>query len=52
MDKVLLYWDNSNVFISAQDVAIEHEGPSVLEQPAADARYADPVDMERRVAGC
>ncbi len=26
MDKVFIYWDNSNVFISAQQVAIEREG--------------------------
>ena len=26
MDKIFLYWDNSNIFISAQDVAAEQEG--------------------------
>ena len=26
MDKIFLYWDNSNIFISAQDVAEEQEG--------------------------
>ena len=26
MDKVFIYWDNSNVFISAQQIAIEREG--------------------------
>ena len=26
MDKVFIYWDNSNIFISAQQVAIEREG--------------------------
>ena len=26
MDKIFLYWDNSNIFISAQDVAAEREG--------------------------
>lgn len=31
MKKVFLYWDNSSVFISAQYVAVEREGP--------DARY-------------
>ena len=26
MEKVFIYWDNSNIFISAQEVAIEREG--------------------------
>lgn len=26
MNKVFLYWDNSNIFISAKDVAVEMEG--------------------------
>ena len=26
MDKVFIYWDNSNIFISAQQVAVEREG--------------------------
>ena len=26
MDKVFIYWDNSNIFISAQEVAVECEG--------------------------
>ena len=26
MDKVLIYWDNSNIFISAKEVAAEREG--------------------------
>ena len=26
MDKVFIYWDNSNIFISAQEAAIEREG--------------------------
>lgn len=26
MDKVFIYWDNSNIFISAQEVAVEREG--------------------------
>ena len=29
MDKVFIYWDNSNIFISAQQVAIEREGEAV-----------------------
>ncbi|MDE2788955.1 MAG: NYN domain-containing protein [Paracoccaceae bacterium] len=28
MDKVFIYWDNSNIFISARDVAVEREGNS------------------------
>ena len=26
MERVFIYWDNSNIFISARDVAIEREG--------------------------
>ena len=26
MEKVFIYWDNSNIFISAQEVAVEREG--------------------------
>lgn len=26
MDKVFIYWDNSNIFISAQEAAVEREG--------------------------
>ncbi|MCY3870670.1 MAG: NYN domain-containing protein [Gemmatimonadetes bacterium] len=29
MDKVFIYWDDSNIFISAQQVAIDREGESV-----------------------
>ena len=29
MDKVFIYWDNSNIFISAQEVAVEREGDPV-----------------------
>ena len=29
MEKVFIYWDNSNIFISAQEVAMEHEGDAV-----------------------
>lgn len=28
MDGVFIYWDNSNIFIGAQDVAVEREGES------------------------
>ena len=26
MEKVFIYWDNSNIFINAQEVAAEREG--------------------------
>ena len=29
MDKVFIYWDDSNIFISAQQVAVEREGEAV-----------------------
>lgn len=29
MDKVFIYWDDSNIFISAQQVAIDREGEAV-----------------------
>ena len=29
MDKVFIYWDDSNIFISAQQMAIEREGEVV-----------------------
>ena len=29
MSKVFIYWDNSNIFISAQQVAVDREGESV-----------------------
>ena len=28
MDRVFIYWDNSNIFIGAQDVALAREGVS------------------------
>lgn len=37
MDKVFIYWDNSNIFISAQQVAIEREGEA--------ARYRMRIDF-------
>ena len=30
MDRVFVYWDNSNIFISAQQVAAEREGVTLL----------------------
>ena len=37
MDRVFVYWDNSNIFISAQQVAVEREG--------AAARYRVRIDF-------
>ena len=37
MDKVFIYWDNSNIFISAREVAAEREG--------RDARYRVRIDF-------
>ena len=30
MEKVFIYWDNSNIFISAQEVAMEREGDTAV----------------------
>lgn len=37
MEKVFVYWDNSNIFISARDAAVDKEGP--------DARYRVRIDF-------
>ena len=37
MEKVFVYWDNSNIFIGAQDAAVEREGD--------DARYRVQIDF-------
>ena len=37
MDRVFIYWDNSNIFISARDAAVEREG--------SDARYRVRIDF-------
>ena len=37
MDRVFTYWDNSNIFISARDAAVEREG--------SDARYRVRIDF-------
>ena len=42
MDRVFVYWDNSNIFISAQQVAVEREG--------ADARYRVRIDFRNMLA--
>ena len=28
MDRVFIYWDNANIFVSVQEVAAEREGPA------------------------
>ena len=28
MDRVFIYWDNSNIFIAAREVAVDREGPA------------------------
>ena len=42
MDKVFIYWDNSNIFISARQVAAEREG--------GDARYRARIDFRNLLA--
>lgn len=37
MEKVFVYWDNSNIFIGARDAAVDKEGP--------DARYRVRIDF-------
>lgn len=41
MDKVFIYWDQSNVFIGARDVAEEREGRS--------ARYRVRIDFKAMI---
>ena len=38
MEKVFIYWDNSNIFISARDVAVEKEGPDAYHRVRIDFR--------------
>ena len=38
MEKVFIYWDNSNIFISARDVAIEREGDTARYRVRLDFR--------------
>ena len=42
MDRVFIYWDNSNIFISARHVAAEREG--------GDARYRVRIDFRNLLA--
>ena len=39
MDKVFIYWDNSNIFISAQEVAAEREGGTARYRVRLDFRH-------------
>ena len=55
MDKVFIYWDNSNIFISAQQAAAELEGDTVRYRVRLDFRYlltlaAAGRDIEHAVA--
>ena len=55
MDKVFIYWDNSNIFISAQQAAAELEGDAVRYRVRLDFRYllelaAAGRDIEHAVA--
>ena len=38
MEKVFIYWDNSNIFIGARDVAVEREGASARHRLRVDFR--------------
>ena len=51
MDKVFIYWDNSNIFISAKDVAVQREGQGARARVRIDfrnllelARAARPIE--------
>ena len=48
MDRVFVYWDNSNIFIGARAEAEEREGAAA--RPTADPRYAAPLDLSKRPA--
>ena len=55
MDKVFIYWDNSNIFISARDVAIDLEGDTARYRVCLDFRNLLEVaragrDIEHAVA--
>lgn len=55
MERVFIYWDNSNIFISAQDVAIEQEGDTARYRVRLDFRNLLEVaragrEIERAVA--
>lgn len=38
MGRVFIYWDNSNIFISAQEAAVEREGPDARHRVRIDFR--------------
>ena len=55
MDKVFIYWDNSNIFISAQQAAAELEGDAVRYRVRLDFRHlltlaAAARDIEHAIA--
>ena len=55
MDKVFVYWDNSNIFISAQEVATELEGDAVRYRVRLHFRHLMELaragrDIERAIA--
>ena len=55
MDKVFIYWDNSNIFISARGVAVEREGETARHRVRVDFRNLLMLarggrDIERAIA--
>ena len=55
MDKVFVYWDNSNIFISAQEAATEREGDAVRYRVRLHFRHLMELacagrDIERAIA--
>ena len=55
MEKVFIYWDNSNIFISAREVAVEREGGTARHRVRIDFRNMLELahagrDIERAVA--
>ena len=39
MERVFIYWDNSNIFISAREVAVEREGPTARHRVRVQFRH-------------
>lgn len=55
MEKVFIYWDNSNIFISARGVAVEREGATARHRVRVDFRHLLMLaragrDIERAIA--
>ena len=38
MDRVFIYWDNSNIFIGAREVAVDREGPAARHRVRVESR--------------